>query len=115
LAVLKADYNYSLVKSKITYSFTNPITKIFIEGKMNVVIKQDTIFRIKDKKDTTVMVKIGLPHKYITKSRKNSLLGKWKWKYPTGDTAITEFTKDKMLFRMVNDRKKGTYSISNDR
>lgn len=113
LTTLKADYNYSFKKNQITYSFTNPNTQKFIKNKMNVIIRKDTMFRIKDQKDTILMLKTN--SKVSSQNADNSLLGKWKWKYPTGDTAITEFTKDKMLFRMVTDRKKGTYQVSNNR
>jgi hypothetical protein len=111
LTTLIADYDYSYGKNRIVYSFTNPITHKFFLDTMNVIIKKDKIFRIKNKKDTIIMLRIHSGSGKNEWIKNKPLLGKWLWRYPTGDTATTEFTENKMLFRMATEKNYGKYKI----
>jgi len=114
---LVADYKYELRKNQLISSLQSDDPDKSIIDTSNLVIKTDTIIRSYNRlgwKDTVIMLKTGSVSADSVNIN-NPLVGNWKYKYPTGDTAYSTFYSDgRWHFYLPLDKYKGNYSVSGD-
>ncbi len=110
---LAADYSFKITGNKIIRTL---ITK---DSSQKII--DTSFFKLKRNSLTITFTQNG-KDKIIsmerikgTGHRGRSITGSYKWKYPDGRTAFTEFTKDKKwLFRLPLQTIKGIYSVYNN-
>lgn len=114
--ILVADYKFEIKKNMLISVLKTDSDKTIIDTSF-LVIKTDTIIRSYNRlgwKDSVVMIKTGL-NSIDSTNFNNPIVGNWKYRYPTGDTAYSTFYNDgRWHFYLPMDKYTGTYSISGD-
>ncbi len=110
---LIADYNYKLNGKKMITSVKVEKTGKTRIDSSEITLNKDTLFiafqkgRVKEK-----LKLVRLPH---SKSEPEGIAGTYKWKYYTGDTAYSKFTKDGWWhFWMPVQYGEGNYKVKDD-
>ncbi len=115
--ILVADYTYEIKDNMLISVLKNFDSNKTIIDTSFLVIKSDTIVRFYNRlgwKDSVVMIKTG-SNSIDSSNIDNPIVGNWRYRYPTGDTAYSTFYSDgRWHFYLPMDKYSGTYSISGD-
>jgi hypothetical protein len=115
--ILVADYTYEIQNNMLISLLKSADSNKTIIDTSFLVIKTDTIIRYYNRlgwKDSVIMIKTGL-NPVDSSYADNPMVGNWRYRYPTGDTAFSTFYNDgRWHFYLPMDKYSGTYSISGD-
>ncbi len=115
---LSAKYDYQL-KGDTLISFlqkTYPDSETIVDTSF-ITVKNDTIIRTYVKKGKTNSIYMIKDPDYSVHANeaRNPLIGRWKWKYPSKDTAVEVFHKDQTWdFSVIGKKITGHYEIDKD-
>jgi len=115
---LSAEYDYQL-KGDTLVSFLHhsyPDSETVVDTSL-VTVKTDTIVRTYTKAGNTNLIKMIRDKSYQVPGSKDHdpLIGRWKWEYPSKDTAYETFHNDKTWdFSITGKPNSGHYEVNKD-
>ncbi len=113
---ITSDYRFKL-KGNVLIKFldiTYPAKKTIVDTSY-LIIKQDTIFRKYGRGKWTNEVIMIRDKSYKVRDKNNPLIGRWRWKYPAGHTAISTYYKNSTMHLLVpRDKYNGKYETKKD-
>lgn len=115
---LSAQYSYQL-KGDTLISFlqnTYPDSELVVDTSI-ITVKNDTIVRTYTKSGETNSIHMIKDNTYHTPDYKKGdpLIGRWKWTYPSKDTAVETFNNDQTWnFYVIGKLNTGHYEVNKD-